>query len=187
MTGFSTLQDPRWTLCRQPRRSQIAAPPPRVGGADAHRWSGTQRGDRPRCPSRRRPRPRAAPAPPPRQTEVTTQMPPTRTAPQQRQPNGMMRAPQSTGPAGARYEQPRSAPTPPPRPAPAPAPSQHFAEAQSEANSARRMAQAVGQSAGADVGGDDRAITAPSTRSRTSGSSRRSRCRRSAAGATCCT
>src|SRR3954447_6033717 len=77
----------------------------------------------------------AAPAPPPRQTEVTTQMPPTRTAPQQRQPNGMMRAPQSTGPAGARFEQPRSAPTPPPRPAPAPAPSQHLAEAQSEANS----------------------------------------------------
>ncbi len=83
----------------------------------------------------------AAPAPPPRQTEVTTQMPPTRTAPQQRQPNGMMRAPQSTGPAGARFEHPRSAPTPPPRPAPAPAPSQHFAEAHSEANSARRMAQ----------------------------------------------
>ena len=83
----------------------------------------------------------AAPAPPPRQTEVTTQMPPTRTAPQQRQPNGMMRAPQSTGPAGARFEQPRSAPTPPPRPAPAPAPSQHFAEAQSEANSAWRTAQ----------------------------------------------
>src|SRR5262245_58556018 len=41
----------------------------------------------------------AAPAPPPRQTEVTTQMPPTRTTPQQRQPNGMMRAPQSTGAA----------------------------------------------------------------------------------------
>src|SRR6266545_2641298 len=40
----------------------------------------------------------AAPAPPPRQTEVTTQMPPTRTAGPQRQPNGMMRAPQSTGP-----------------------------------------------------------------------------------------
>src|SRR5829696_2296826 len=77
----------------------------------------------------------AAPSPPPRQTEVTTQMPATRTAPQQRQPNGMMRAPQSTGPGGARYEQPRSAPTPPPRPAPAPAPSQHFAESQSEANS----------------------------------------------------
>ena len=76
----------------------------------------------------------AAPAPPPRQTEVTTQMPAARTAPQQRQPNGMMRAPQATS-AGARFEQPRSAPTPPPRPAPAPAPSQHFAETRSEANS----------------------------------------------------
>src|SRR6185312_3293232 len=71
----------------------------------------------------------AAPPPPPRQSEVTTQMPPTRTTPQQRQANPMMRASQSTGPAGARFEQPRSAPTPPPRPAPAPAPSQHFAEA----------------------------------------------------------
>src|SRR4051812_2808828 len=55
-----------------------------------------------------------APAPPPRQTEVTTQMPPTRTAPQQREPNGMMRAPQAAQ-SGARFEQPRSAPTPPPR------------------------------------------------------------------------
>src|SRR5215207_1715625 len=82
----------------------------------------------------------AAAAPPPRQTEVTTQMPPARTAGPQRQANGMMRAPQSTGPAGARFEQPRSAPTPPPRPAPAPAPSQHFAESQSEANSAWRTA-----------------------------------------------
>ena len=86
----------------------------------------------------------AAPAPPARQTEVTTQMPPTRTAPQQREPNGMMRAPQSTGPAGARFEQPRSAPTPPPRPAPAPAPSQHFAEAESGANSAWRTTGSSG-------------------------------------------
>lgn len=82
----------------------------------------------------------AAPAPPPRQTEVTTQMPPTRTAGPQRQPNGMMRAPQSTA-AGARFEQPRSAPTPPPRPAAAPAPSQHFAESQSETSGAWRTAQ----------------------------------------------
>jgi MinD-like ATPase involved in chromosome partitioning or flagellar assembly len=80
----------------------------------------------------------AAPAPPPRQAEVTNQMPPTRTAPQQRQPNGMMRAPQSTGPAGARFEQQRPVPTPPPRPAPAPAPSQQYAEAQSEASTAWR-------------------------------------------------
>jgi MinD-like ATPase involved in chromosome partitioning or flagellar assembly len=82
----------------------------------------------------------AAPAPPPRQTEVTTQMPAARTAPQQRQPNGMMRAPQATS-AGARFEQPRSAPTPPPRPAPAPAPSQHFAETRAEANSSWRTTQ----------------------------------------------
>ncbi|HKP44392.1 MinD/ParA family ATP-binding protein [Mycobacterium sp.] len=81
----------------------------------------------------------AAAAPPPRQSEITTTMPPTRTSSPQRQPNGMMRAPQSPGPAGARYEQPRPAPTPPPRPAPAPAPTQHFAESQSE-KSARRAA-----------------------------------------------
>jgi MinD-like ATPase involved in chromosome partitioning or flagellar assembly len=82
----------------------------------------------------------AAPAPPPRQTEVTTQMPPARTAPQQRQPNGMMRAPQAAS-TGARFEQPRSAPTPPPRPAPAPAPSKHFAEQQAESNNAWRAGQ----------------------------------------------
>jgi MinD-like ATPase involved in chromosome partitioning or flagellar assembly len=83
----------------------------------------------------------AAPAPPPRQTEVTTQMPPTRTTPQPRQANGMMRAPQSAGPAGARFEQPRPAPAPAPRPTPAPAPSQHFAEAQSEAGTGWRANQ----------------------------------------------
>jgi MinD-like ATPase involved in chromosome partitioning or flagellar assembly len=83
----------------------------------------------------------AAPAPPPRQTEVTTQMPATRATSPQRQPNGMLRTPQSTGSAGARFEQPRSAPTPPPRPAPAPAPSQHFAESQSEATGAWRTSQ----------------------------------------------
>ncbi|HYZ68712.1 MAG TPA: MinD/ParA family protein [Mycobacterium sp.] len=106
----------------------------------------------------------AAPAPPPRQTEVTTQMPPTRTAPQKRQAaNGMMRAPQSTGPAGARFEQPRSAPTPPPRPAPAPAPSKHFAEAQSESGPAWRTSQpAAGQPATTSAAtiGNHRAIDA---------------------------
>ncbi|WP_237570703.1 MinD/ParA family ATP-binding protein [Mycolicibacterium lacusdiani] len=66
-------------------------------------------------------------APPPRSTEVTTQIPPTRAAGQSRvQPNGMMRSPQGQGHAGARYEQPRSAPQPQPRQAAAPAPSQHF-------------------------------------------------------------
>lgn len=106
----------------------------------------------------------AAPAPPPRQTEVTTQMPPTRTAPQQRQPNGMMRTPQSIDPAGARFEQPRSAPTPPPRPAPAPAPSQHFAESQSETNSGgwRAAQSSTGQPATTSAAsmGNHRAIDA---------------------------
>ncbi|HET7666144.1 MAG TPA: MinD/ParA family protein [Mycobacterium sp.] len=78
---------------------------------------------------------------PPRPVEVTTQMPPARTTPQQRQPNGLMRAPQSTGPVGTRFEQPPSPPTPLPRPAPAPAPSQHFAEAQAEAINARQTGQ----------------------------------------------
>src|SRR5690242_11071965 len=55
----------------------------------------------------------AAVAPPPRQTEVTTQMPATRTpAPQRQQPNGMMRTPKSTAPTGARFEQQRPAPAP---------------------------------------------------------------------------
>jgi MinD-like ATPase involved in chromosome partitioning or flagellar assembly len=104
----------------------------------------------------------AAPAPP-RQAEITTQMLPSRTTPQQRQANGMMRAPQSASPAGARFEQPRSAPTPPPRPAPAPAPSQHFAEAQSEASAAWRTGQpAVNQPATTSAAtiGNHRAIDA---------------------------
>ena len=101
----------------------------------------------------------AAPAPPPRQTEVTTQMPAARSAPPQRQqPNGMMRTPKSTGPAGARFEQTRSAPTPQPRHAPAPAPSQHFAEAQSEKEVARRVGQPAPTSA-ATIG-NHRAIDA---------------------------
>jgi MinD-like ATPase involved in chromosome partitioning or flagellar assembly len=82
-----------------------------------------------------------AAAPPERQTEVTTQMPPTRSAPPPRQTNGMMRTPKSTGPAGARYEQARPAPTPAPRPAPAPAPSKHFAEAEAEKNTTWRAGQ----------------------------------------------
>jgi len=84
----------------------------------------------------------AATAPPAHQTEVTTQMPPARDAAPQRPANNMLRTPQSTGPAGARYEQPRSAPTPPPRPAPAPAPSKHFAEAEAEKSASWRTNQA---------------------------------------------
>lgn len=77
------------------------------------------------------PRAQTATAPPPRQTEVTTQMPPTQSAGPQRVPNnGMMRMPQSKTPAGARYEQQRPAPAPAPRPASAPAPSQHFADSE---------------------------------------------------------
>jgi MinD-like ATPase involved in chromosome partitioning or flagellar assembly len=82
---------------------------------------------------------KAAPAPPPRQTEVTTQMPRTRATTWHRQPNSMMRTPQAGNTAGARHEQPRSAPAPAPRPAPAPAPSQHFADAQSESNGSFRL------------------------------------------------
>ncbi|RAV08229.1 MinD/ParA family protein [Mycolicibacterium sp. GF69] len=67
-------------------------------------------------------------APPMRSTEITTQMPPTRSTGPQRQPNSMMRVPAAGAPTGARFEQPRPAPTPAPRPAPAPPPSQHFAE-----------------------------------------------------------
>lgn len=65
-----------------------------------------------------------APAPPPRQTEVTAQMPPARSAPP---PNSMMRTPTTGGPSGARFERPRPVPGPAPRPAPIPAPSQQFA------------------------------------------------------------
>jgi MinD-like ATPase involved in chromosome partitioning or flagellar assembly len=98
-------------------------------------------------------------APPPRQPEVTTQMPVTRSAaPQRHQPNGMLRTPTATGPAGARFEQQRSTPTPPPRPAPAPAPSQHFAETPSDPDAVRRVGQPAPTSA-ATIG-NHRAIDA---------------------------
>ncbi|MFI5506055.1 AAA family ATPase [Mycobacterium sp. NPDC051804] len=101
----------------------------------------------------------AAAAPPPRQTEVTTQMPATRSmAPQRQQPNGMMRTPKATGPVGARFEQQRPAPAPAPRPAPAPAPSQHFAEGQSEIDVMRRAGQPA-QTSAATIG-NHRAIDA---------------------------
>jgi MinD-like ATPase involved in chromosome partitioning or flagellar assembly len=82
----------------------------------------------------------AASAPPPRQTEITSQIRPTQGPPPQRIQNGMMRAPQAAQ-SGARFEQPRTAPTPPPRPAPAPAPSKHFAEELSEASNTWRAGQ----------------------------------------------
>ena len=99
------------------------------------------------------PRTQAAPAPPPRETEVTSQIPPTQSTGPQRIPNnGMMRTSQSS-PSGARHEQPRHAPAPAPRPAPAPAPSQHFA-----ANDADRRSGAPPPSAASM--GNHRAIDA---------------------------
>jgi len=79
----------------------------------------------------------AAPAPPPRQTEVTAQMRPPMTTAPTRLPNGMMRTPQATSTTGARFEQPRSAPTPLAPQMPAPAPSQQFAAPAVEQRSAR--------------------------------------------------
>ncbi|VEG37688.1 chromosome partitioning ATPase [Mycolicibacterium flavescens] len=95
-------------------------------------------------------------APPPQQNEITTQMPAARSTPPPPQPNSMMRVPMSGGPAGARFEQPRSAPAPAPRPAPAPAPSQHFAE--SEKNGA--LASAPPAQTSAATIGNHRAIDA---------------------------
>ncbi|MGV0791360.1 ESX-1 associated ATP-binding protein EpsI N-terminal domain-containing protein [Mycolicibacterium sp. XJ1819] len=102
-----------------------------------------------------------APTPPPRQTEVTTQMPAARSAPPQPQANGMMRTPQSTGPTGARFEQPRPGPAAPPRPAPAPAPTQHFADTQSD-NDTWRAGQSTSQPAPTSAAtiGNHRAIDA---------------------------
>ena len=69
-------------------------------------------------------------APPPRAAEITSTLRPATGAGQQRVQNGMMRSPQAATQAGARFEQPRPAPTPQARPVGAPAPSQHFAEPQ---------------------------------------------------------
>jgi MinD-like ATPase involved in chromosome partitioning or flagellar assembly len=110
------------------------------------------------------PQTQAAPAPPPRQAEVTTQMPPTRTVAPQRPLNGMMRTPQTTNSsAGARYEQPRPAPAPPSRPAPAPAPTLHFTDSQTDSGGARRAGSpTVGQPAPTSAAGmgNHRAIDA---------------------------
>ncbi|OBB74938.1 MinD/ParA family protein [Mycobacterium sp. 852014-52144_SCH5372336] len=95
-------------------------------------------------------------APPPQQNEITTQMPAARSTPPPPQPNSMMRVPMSGAPAGARFEQPRSAPAPAPRPAPAPAPSQHFTE--SEKNGA--LASAPPAQTSAATIGNHRAIDA---------------------------
>jgi len=106
------------------------------------------------------PRTQTAPAPAPRHAEITTQMPPQSTGPQRFPNNGMMRAPQPTAPAGARYEQPRPMPAPTPRSAPAPA--QHFAEPQTDTHGVWRSGQPVGQPAptSAAAMGNHRAIDA---------------------------
>jgi MinD-like ATPase involved in chromosome partitioning or flagellar assembly len=84
-------------------------------------------------------------APPPRATEVTTQMPAARTG-QQRMQNGLMRAPQSASPVGARYEQRPAAPAAQARSASAPVPSpSQYAEAQAENRAAWAAAQAPSQ------------------------------------------
>ena len=94
------------------------------------------------------PRTQAAQAPPPRETEVTSQIPPTQSTGPQRVPNnGMMRTSQ-TAPTGARHEQPRHAPSPAPRPAPAPAPSQHFAGGDTDRRSAAQPASTSAASMG---------------------------------------
>ncbi len=147
MTGFSTLQA---MLCRPPTTTRIATPSPQARMPTA--VPGRSEVTPPPMPIAAEHNTQVASAPPPRQTEVTTQMPPTRSAPPQRQqPNGMMRTPKSTGPAGARFEQQRSAPTPQPRPAPAPAPSQH-----SPRRNPEKDVPPAGGPARADVGGDDR-------------------------------
>ena len=154
MTGSSTpppmTSRPTSTTVHVDREAILSG----VRGTDAHRRSGTRRGDRRRrCPSRHRaPRPRrlrrrGRPRSPARYR------PPAAAGPQ-RQANGMMRAPQANAPAGARFEQPRPVPAPPPRPGRRPAPSQHFADPQSEPNGAWRPGQTA-QPAGADVGRDD--------------------------------
>lgn len=77
------------------------------------------------------PRTQTAQAPPSWQTEVTSQVtsqPPPQPMPQRIPNNGMMRAPQSAPPAGARHEQQRPPPPAAPRHAPAPPPSQYYGE-----------------------------------------------------------
>ena len=94
-------------------------------------------------------------APPSWQTEVTSQV--TNQSPQQPMPqripnNGMMRAPQSAPPMGARHEQQRPPPPPAPRHAPPPPPSQYYGE-----NTDQRLAAAPTSAA---TMGNHRAIDA---------------------------
>ncbi|MDY6996709.1 MAG: MinD/ParA family protein [Actinomycetota bacterium] len=110
-----------------------------TGGHTATPPHGTPRADAtpPPMPVAQPPRSQAATAPPPRQTEITSQIPPTQvTGPQQVPDNGMMRAPQAAAPIGARHEQQRPAAAPAPRPAPPPAPSHHLADPEGDWRSA---------------------------------------------------
>ncbi len=100
---------------------------------------GAQRADPtpPPMPIAGPPSTQATAAPPPRESEITSQIPPTHvTVPQQVPDNGMMRAPHASTAAGARHEQQRPAPAAEPRPAPAPAPSHYSAAPESEWRSA---------------------------------------------------
>ncbi|MBB2988949.1 MinD-like ATPase involved in chromosome partitioning or flagellar assembly [Mycolicibacterium iranicum] len=106
------------------------------------------------------PRTQAAPqAPPSWQTEVTSQVTNQPLAPQHQVPqrvpnNGMMRAPQSAPPMGARHEQPRPGPMPAPRPAPPPPPSHYYGESTDQ-----RLAAQPQQASAASMG-NHRAIDA---------------------------
>jgi MinD-like ATPase involved in chromosome partitioning or flagellar assembly len=93
----------------------------------------------------------ATPSPMPIAPPQTQQAPPaakpqmpgpqTRVHTTSRQVNGMLRESTNRGSAGARFEQPRTAPPPPPRVAPAPAPSQHFDDTHTETTGGWEAAQ----------------------------------------------
>ncbi len=71
----------------------------------------------------------ATQAPPPRQTEVTSQIPPTQVTGSQHIPNnGMMRASQSSLSSGAQHDRQSPPTTATPRPTPDPVPSQHVVD-----------------------------------------------------------
>ncbi|BDX29540.1 chromosome partitioning protein ParA [Mycobacterium antarcticum] len=109
------------TVDRDPLSPAAAAPKSPAHGRDE-----SPSGPLPVAPTQAQSAPAPTTAPPPRPTEVTMQMPPTA----QRVQNGMMRAPQSAAPTGARYEQRPATPAPQARPTSAPVPSQLYAEGQ---------------------------------------------------------
>jgi MinD-like ATPase involved in chromosome partitioning or flagellar assembly len=118
-------------------------------------------GPLPVAPTQTQSAPTPTTAPPPRPTEVTMQMPPTKSGAQRVQ-NGMMRSPQAATPTGARYEQRPATSAPQARSASTPAPSQQYAEVQAENRAAWTAAQAAAQPAptSAATMGNHRAIDA---------------------------